>query len=80
MAYKLKKNQPEFDVVDGPDAGKKFRHGILYPTVPPGELKRFDTVKAPKPSQKPTPKKSDDSEAKTTQVKEISPKKGGPDK
>ena len=48
MAYKLKKNQPEFDVVDGPFAGKKYRHNERYDEVPPGDKDRFEVVKKPR--------------------------------
>lgn len=48
MPYMLKKNKPEFDVVDGPFAGKKYRHSGTYEEVPPGEKDRFEVVKGQK--------------------------------
>ncbi len=51
MPWVLKKNAPEFDVVDGPMAGKQFRKGITYTDVPPGDKAKFEEVKAtPKPA------------------------------
>ncbi len=46
MPWVLKKNAPEFDVVDGPMAGKQFRKGITYADVPPGDKAKFEEVKA----------------------------------
>lgn len=45
MPYQLKKNQPGFDVVDGPFAGQKYRHNEVYTEVPPGEKERFEVAK-----------------------------------
>ncbi len=42
--YKLKSNQPDFEVVDGPMAGRKFQAGTIYTEVPDSEVKRFDKV------------------------------------
>lgn len=56
MAYKLKKNKPDFDVVDGPFAGKKYRHNESYEEVPPGEKDRFEVAKADKSAAKPAGK------------------------
>lgn len=79
MPYKLKVNAPEFDCVDGPFAGKKYRHGKVYPDVPPGDKGRFESVQNPAPAaKKPAdqPKKSATSEDdKTASVK--APQKGG---
>ena len=64
MAYKLRKNKPEFDVVDGPFAGKKYRHNESYAEVPPGGKDRFEVVKEPakqpgKPATQTAGKKND---------------------
>ena len=47
MPWKLKANAPEFDCVDGPLAGKKYRHGELYADVPQGDKCRFESVVLP---------------------------------
>jgi hypothetical protein len=44
--YKLKTNVPDFEVVDGKFAGRKYRHGQTYQEIPPEEVKKFDQVKA----------------------------------
>jgi len=54
MAYRLKDNQPDFDVVDGPFAGKQYRHGRDYDTVPPDQAQRFDEVKPEAAAKKQT--------------------------
>jgi hypothetical protein len=40
--YKLKPKSPEFECVDGPLAGRKFRKGELYAEVPAGDRDKFD--------------------------------------
>ena len=40
--YKLKPSSPEFEVVDGPLAGRKFKRGEVYAEVPPQYADRFD--------------------------------------
>ena len=50
MPYKLKKNAPEFDCVDGPLAGQTFRRGQVYTYVPAGDRDRFELVTEPKKS------------------------------
>lgn len=45
--YRLKKNQPPFEAVDGPLAGRVFTHNILYNEVPPGDRHRFHTEQSP---------------------------------
>lgn len=44
MVYRLKNGQPDFDVVDGPFAGKQYRHGQDYDIVPPDQKHRFEEV------------------------------------
>lgn len=70
MPWKLKQNAPEFDCVDGPLAGQKFRRGQVYDDVPLGDKARFDPAEPP--PKPPIEKKKDDSEAeiKTISVKE----------
>lgn len=42
--YRLKAGEPAIDVVDGPFAGKGYRHGQVYAEVPPEEARRFEAV------------------------------------
>lgn len=44
MKYKLKNNVAEFDVVDGPLAGRNFRRGVLYDEIPSNEAGKFETI------------------------------------
>ena len=62
--FRLKKGQPEFEVVDGPMTGRKFLRGVDYAEVPPGEKRRFDEIKqaAPKAVKAPAPDKAADKE------------------
>lgn len=64
--FVLKKGQPEFEPVEGPMRGRKFRRGVEYSEVPPGEERRFDRVKqaAPKVVNAPAPDKAADKEGK----------------
>lgn len=45
--YKLKRGVEAFDMVDGPLAGKKYRHGETYPEkdIPPAYKDKFEKVK-----------------------------------
>ena len=52
--YKLRKNTEAFEVVDGAFAGRKYRHGVTYPEIPPEEKHRFEKVH-PKLSAVPAP-------------------------
>ena len=49
MTYRLKANQPPFEVVDGPAAGQKFAHGFVYTDLPPGEQARFERIEEAAP-------------------------------
>lgn len=42
--YQLKNGQEGFELVDGPDAGKSYRRGKSYPTVPAGHEHRFEKI------------------------------------
>jgi hypothetical protein len=44
MGFKLKQKYEVFKVVDGPFAGKTYRHGVVYDDVPPQEKHKFDQV------------------------------------
>lgn len=43
--YRLKKNVADFDIVDGPFAGRKFRAGELYAEVPRGYENKFEPAR-----------------------------------
>jgi len=51
--YRLKANQPPFEVVDGPAAGQKFAHGFVYTDLPAGEQARFELIDPPAPVLQP---------------------------
>jgi hypothetical protein len=67
MSYRLKPNREAFEVVDGPDAGKRFVRGKTYDQVPESEKHRFELapgpdtsaklIKAMDPEKKPAPAK-----------------------
>lgn len=40
--YKLKPNVPDFEVVDGPLAGRKYKAGQVYAEIPAKESHKFD--------------------------------------
>jgi hypothetical protein len=42
--YKLKAGSENFQIVDGPDAGKEFRQGKIYETVPPEYADKFELI------------------------------------
>jgi hypothetical protein len=44
--YRLKKNIEAFRVVDGPFAGRRYKHGEVYTELPPRESHKFDPVNA----------------------------------
>ena len=48
MTYILKKGVENFEVVDGPFAGKKYVRGTAYAEVPPGEKHKFDKIQEKK--------------------------------
>jgi len=50
--YKLKKGFENFQVVDGPFAGRKFEKGKEYDEVPPDEAKKFEKIRPPKTKAK----------------------------
>lgn len=41
--YELKPNIADFEVVDGPFTGRKYKAGVLYREVPPEESHKFNT-------------------------------------
>ncbi len=51
--FRLKKNAPEFEVVDGKLAGRKFKRGVEYSEIPENEKGKFEAVK-PAPKQEKT--------------------------
>ena len=42
--YRLKKGVENFQVVDGPFAGRKFVRGKIYNEVPPEEKGKFEKI------------------------------------
>jgi hypothetical protein len=61
--YRLKPNQSPFEVVDGPFAGQKYAHGLIYTDIPSSEAGRFEPIEQPAPAEaatRPTKKKSTD--------------------
>ena len=42
--FKLKPGQPNIEIMDGPDRGKKFVAGRPYDEVPASEAHRFEEV------------------------------------
>lgn len=61
--FTLKKTEPDFEMVDGPFAGRKFRAGESYAEVPPAEKRRFEAVAA-EPISAPTGQDSAEGPAK----------------
>jgi len=54
--YQLKPNVPDFEVVDGPFAGRKYKAGETYKDVPPECRDRFETcLEEPVPVANPNP-------------------------
>lgn len=45
-AFRLKKGEESFEVVDGPHAGKKFKRGVIYPDRPYQLRGHFEEVPA----------------------------------
>lgn len=45
--YRLKNGQETFEIVDGPDAGKRFERGRTYDAVPGAEKHRFELAPGP---------------------------------
>jgi len=82
MVYILKPGAPAFDVVDGPFAGKTFRHDIPYTDIPPADAGKFQKKKTPpatataNPTTEAATKNGGNSEV-DTQAPLKTPKKGG---
>lgn len=50
--YILKQNIEAFRVVDGPFAGRRYRHGVEYAEVPPEETHKFEMPVKPDQTEK----------------------------
>ena len=50
--FRLKPNQPAFEAVDGPLAGRRFVHGRVYAEIPPADRERFEKVAPAKAAEK----------------------------
>ena len=66
--YKLKPNQPDFECVDGPYAGRRFKAGQTYLEIPQNESHKFDLAEAVETGFKPvstiTTEHTEDTESK----------------
>jgi len=62
MAFKLKENQPDIEVVDGAYAHRKYKAGVLYHDIPPEEAHKFDVVGDAQPTDPMTEPKPEDKE------------------
>lgn len=49
MPYKLKPNEPDFEVVDGDFAGRHFVAGKVYDDIPVNETHKFETAESKEP-------------------------------
>lgn len=47
---RLLPNQPEFELVDGPLAGRQFTRGKDHPEIPPEMAHRFEDAPVPAPA------------------------------
>lgn len=47
--YQLKANQSDFEVVDGPLAGRKFQAGQVYTEIPEVDQGRFEKIQSNQP-------------------------------
>lgn len=68
MTYTLKKGMENFQVVDGPFAGRKFVRGKVYGEVPPQEENRFEEIKPIEAKRKSSPLTVDRSPKKKEQT------------
>jgi hypothetical protein len=66
----LKKGFAEFDMVDGPCAGKKYRHGKKYAEVPEGYEDRFESAKGETVAAAPLSENEKDKSKKTEDKKD----------
>lgn len=58
----LKKNMPEFEVVDGKFKGHRYLHGVAYDPekIPAGDEEKFEKlVRKKAPTQKTAPRKTE---------------------
>jgi hypothetical protein len=56
MPFKLKDTAPNFEMVDGPFEGRRFRQGETYDEIPAEYKDRFEKVKSsPETQVKPEP-------------------------
>ncbi len=42
--FRLKQNEPDIEIVDGPFAGRTFKAGEIYAEIPPAEAARFAAI------------------------------------
>lgn len=70
--YRLKQNVPDFEVVDGKFAGRKFRAGENYSEIPPEEKDKFEAVS---PESKPDARAAEPKPAPAPAAPKEEPKK-----
>lgn len=54
--YRLKPGRPDFEIVDGPLAGRKFAAGAVYPEAPAGFEEMFEPAEKAEVVQMPKKK------------------------
>jgi hypothetical protein len=64
MSYKLKPNEPDFEVVDGNFAGRHFVAGKVYDDIPENEAHKFEAAESREPRAESKEKKVKDEAAK----------------
>jgi hypothetical protein len=79
MPYKLKPNEPDFIVVDGDLAGRRFVAGEVYEKVPMNEAHKFQEIKKTggKGSKSPGGRGSDETSSVTGAVESSEPESTG---
>lgn len=64
MPYKLKPNEPDFEVMDGAFAGRHFVAGVIYDNIPTQEAHKFEAAESREPRAESKEKKVKDEVAK----------------
>lgn len=71
--YRLKKGQEAFQVVDGPFAKRRYRHGVEYADgdIPPQEKKKFEPACAKASARQEAPGKVGGKNQKASNLKPL---------
>lgn len=79
MPYKLKPNEPDFIVVDGDLAGRRFVAGEVYEKIPMNEAHKFQEINKTggKGSKGPGGRGSDETSSAFGTIKSSEPKSTG---